>query len=371
MAFTKDAETFDVIIVGGGPGGLSCARNLFGSGLRVLVLEKNNTLGKKICSGEISSKTFPGVEFPNGKKRKAFLDCLERCAVQGHAHEWKTVVVGTHRGNVPVTYDRPFLWTVGRFELENFLQSKCDAEIHFSEPVVEITKEYVVTNKAKYQYKYLIGADGSFSIVRQFLKLPAKHIVGWAFHYIIDKPADEFRVYWLPGVFPRGYGYVMSKNLKQTMIGGAMATKGMDENFVSRTLAPKVKDWVKKEFGFDTAKLKSEGMKGNADYKGWKFGEQENIFLVGDAAGLLNPVTTEGIYYAVKSGEGVAKFILKNPDGEKIMEKMASVHKAQVLLFDLANVWPFCWIVHWILENPKGFFRGRIFNYVFWKFMDN
>jgi flavin-dependent dehydrogenase len=108
-------------------------------------------------------------------------------------------------------------------------------------------------------------------------------------------------------------------------------------------------------------------MRGNADFRGWKFG---NIFLVGDAAGLLNPVTTEGIYYAVKSGEGVAKFIRGNPDGKKIMDKMANTHRAQVLLFDLANFWPLCWVVHWILEKPDKGIRKKLFDYVFWKFMD-
>jgi flavin-dependent dehydrogenase len=91
---------------------------------------------------------------------------------------------------------------------------------------------------------------------------------------------------------------------------------------------------------------------------------------VGDAAGLLNPVTTEGIYYAVKSGEGVAKHIRGDAEGKKIMSKMANTHRAQVLLFDIANTWPFYWIVHWILENPKGMIRGKIFDWVFWKFMD-
>lgn len=337
-------QKFDVIIVGGGPGGLSCARHLTGSGLKVLVLEKNICLGKKICSGEVSSKTFPNTTFKG-------------------AQEWKTVFVGTHKGVVPVTYDRPFLWTVGRFELESFLKNNSDAEVHFSEPVTEITKTHIITEKGKYEYKYLVGADGSFSKVREFLKLPMKHIVGWAFHFLVEKPSDRFAVYWLPKIFPRGYGYVMSKNLHQTMIGGAIG----EPDSIQKKLPPKVKEWVAKEFSLDTKKLKSEGMRGNADYRGWKFG---NVFLVGDAAGLLNPVTTEGIYYAVKSGEGVAKSIRGDRCGESIMGEMASAHRWQTLIFDIANSWPFCWFVHWILENPNGKIRKKIFDYVFWKFMD-
>lgn len=340
------SKYYDVIIVGGGPGGLSTARHLSGSDLKVLVLEKSPTVGKKICSGEISSKVLPGVEF-------------------GGAQDWKTVIVGTKKGKVSVAYDRPFLRTVGRFELESFLKSETNADIHFSEPVLSITKDFVQTTKGCYSYKFLVGADGSFSKVREYLKLPMKHIVGWAFHFLVDSPADEFRVYWLPDIFPRGYGYLMSKSRGQTMIGGAMA--GSDA--IHKDLAPKVKEWAANEFDLDIKKLSSEGMKGNADYRGWNFG---NTYLVGDAAGLLNPLTTEGIYYAVKSGEGVAKHIIGKKEGDQIMRKMVNDHKWQAFIFNFATdpSLPLCRIIEWILSNPSSGVRKKIFDYVFWKFMD-
>lgn len=339
---------YDVIIVGAGPAGLSCARHLSGSGLRVLVLEKSPSLGLKPCSGEISSKVLPG-EDPS-KKFKG-------------SQEWKTVIVGTAKGTVAVSYDRPYLWTVGRKEFEGWLKDGCDADIRFSEAVTAITPEHVETGKGRYSYRYLVGADGSFSKVRDHLRLPIEHIVGYAYHYVVETPSKEFRVYWLPKTFPHGYGYVMSRSRGATMIGGAMAGKDVLHN----DLAPRVKGWVPKEFGLDISKLRSEGYRGNADYRGWRFG---NIFLAGDAAGLLNPVTTEGVYYAVKSGEGVARHIKGDPEGRKIMQKLESTHRGQVLLFDMFSNPPLSGLVEWILENPKGGVRKRIFDYVFWRFMD-
>ena len=110
------------------------------------------------------------------------------------------------------------------------------------------------------EYKYLVGADGSFSRVRGYLGLPMEHVAGWAYHYVVENPAHEFRVCWLPKIFPNGYGYVMSKNKNATMVGGAMTGKiGMKD------LAPRVKGWVENEFKLDTSKLKSEGFRGNAE----------------------------------------------------------------------------------------------------------
>ena len=131
------------------------------------------------------------------------------------------------------------------------------------------------------------------------------------------------------------------------MVGGAMAGK----DSIRAVLAPRVREWVKKEFGLEAIKHRSEGFRGNADYRGWRF---RNVFLAGDAAGLLNPVTTEGIYYAVKSGEGVARHILGDREGERIMEALGRTHRGQVLLFNLftdPNL-PFCWFVNWVLRTP-------------------
>ena len=152
-----------------------------------------------------------------------------------------------------------------------------------------------------------MGADGANSIVRRHLELPRESIVGWAYHFVVDQPATEFHIYWLPRTFPAGYGYMMSRSRGQTMVGLAFEGGRFDRDVAARAGA-----WVAKRFGLDVSKLRHEAAKGNADYRGWRFG---NVFLVGEAAGLLNPLSTEGIYYAIRSGEGVGKFLRGDADG--------------------------------------------------------
>ncbi|MEW6748969.1 MAG: NAD(P)/FAD-dependent oxidoreductase [Candidatus Micrarchaeota archaeon] len=341
------SDEYDVVIVGAGPAGLSCARHLSGSGLRVLVLEKNDRLGKKICSGEISPKVLPDEEFDRG-------------------HPWTEITVGTDDTKQTIKFDRPFLWTIGRYEFESYLASKCgpDIEIHYSEPVTRITQNHVETSKTRYRYKHLVGADGSFSIVRKHLGLPTEDIAGWAYHFVLEVPCPEFRMYWLPKSFPGSYGYMMSRGRNHTMVGLAWRAKEFDHG-----MAKRAKEWVAKEFGADVVKHRSEAMRGNADYRGWKFG---NIYLIGDAGGFLNPLTTEGIYYAITSGEGVAKHITRKPQGETIMRRLASAHRNQVRIFHLATDrrLPFRWMIDWILKDPRHGLRRRLFDWVFWSFMD-
>jgi geranylgeranyl reductase len=342
------AESYDVVIIGAGPGGLSCAKHLAGSAKKVLVLEKSAGLGQKICSGLISPKAFPDMA--------------------GHSDDrgipWTEISVATRKSKKAIKFTRPYLWTMGRKDIEGRLLGDCTADVHFSEPVRTVTRDFVETDKGRYTYKHLVGADGSLSKVRKYLGLPSKHIVGWAFHYILDRPCAEFQMHWVPREFKGAYGYMMPKNKQQTMAGLAWAGESFDAEVAARA-----KTWIAATFHIDPDKTPHEAMKGNADYRGWRFG---NTYLVGDAGGFLNPVTTEGIWFAMRSGEGVAKFILGDSEGERILVKMVAAHRKQVRIFDLMTnrKLPLCWFIEWLFRNPERGLRRRIFGGVFWNLME-
>lgn len=338
-------ESYDVVIVGAGPGGLSCARTLAGSGKRVLVLEKSAGLGKKICAGELTAKVLPDEQFDRGRP-------------------WTEIHVGNDHGCHTLALPRPFAWTTGRYGIESHLMKGCDADIHFDEPVQRITAEHVETRTRRYAYRTLVGADGASSIVRRYLQLPRESIVGWAYHFVVDAPAREFHIYWLPRSFPAGYGYMMSRSREQTMVGIAFEGDRFD-----RGVAERARQWVGKRFGLDVSKLRHEAAKGNADYRGWHFG---NVCLVGEAAGLLNPLSTEGIYYAIRSGEGVGKFLRGDVQGEAVMRHLAHVHRKQARLFRLVTnkKLPFCWIVDWIMRDARRGPRRWLLQWVLYWLMD-
>ena len=47
-----------MVVVGGGPGGLKCAETLGEAGKKVLILEKNEIIGPKVCAGGLTRKAF-------------------------------------------------------------------------------------------------------------------------------------------------------------------------------------------------------------------------------------------------------------------------------------------------------------------------
>ena len=57
---------YDVIIAGAGPAGLSCAIHLIDSGLKVLVIDKNNKPGSKICAGGLRLSDISRLNIPAG-----------------------------------------------------------------------------------------------------------------------------------------------------------------------------------------------------------------------------------------------------------------------------------------------------------------
>jgi geranylgeranyl reductase len=51
---SKNSMHTDILIVGAGPGGLTCGRLLAEQGREVVILERNNVIGAKVCAGGIT-----------------------------------------------------------------------------------------------------------------------------------------------------------------------------------------------------------------------------------------------------------------------------------------------------------------------------
>jgi len=283
---------YDVVIVGAGPAGLRCAEVLAVAGKDVLVLEKNKVVGPKVCAGGLTLKDLD-------------LGIPERLIQR----KFKKVFVHSSLQTSEVKSDKPFIATILRKDLGQWMLKKArkaGVEIKTNSEVSRISKKFVVVNNKEIHFDYLIGADGSNSIVREFLGVKTEK-VGQCFQYLFKGKFKDLEIF---SDFNKFGHYVWIFPYKNYVSVGTGRDLSRDYNLglsVSQ-IRDNFDKWCGERFGIKKSKFEAAIV--NYDYRGFDFG---NIFLVGDAAGFASGLTAEGIYAAIKSGEDVAKKII-NPN---------------------------------------------------------
>ena len=165
---------------------------------------------------------------------------------------------------------------------------------------------------------YLVAADGPESMVaRSFsLGLPSSN-GGIAiesevpFESVLEFPEENLSSIHLDfGEVPNGYGWVFPKRECLSIGVGGMLQDGKKFNarasldtFIGRLPYVK-KGWAGRVLGHPLPTFYDEAQKVSS----------RNVLLVGDAAHLMDPLTGEGIYYAIKSGMLAAEAIVQSKE---------------------------------------------------------
>lgn len=300
--------TYDVIIVGAGPGGLACAEITASEGLKTLVLERKQVIGKKVCAG--------GVTW-NGLVKKVPTNIFER--------QFATQHIFTRHQKITVTAPTPIIVTVNREKLGQEMgreAMQAGAEIRLGCQVTAIDGNKLTVldistkNLQQLSFSYLVGADGSSSLVRRYLGIPVRNI-GIGINYQLSGTYPDMVWHLDSALFRSGYAWVFPH--QETVSVGAyvdtrvMRAKKLHENLLK---------WAKK-YGYPLSTHKGEAERINFDYRGFRF---KNIFLIGDAAGLASGLTGEGIYPAIVSGEEVARCIVHPGFNPVNLQKMIKNH---------------------------------------------
>ncbi len=307
-------EKYETIIVGAGPAGLRAARVLAENGKEVLVLEKNRVIGQTICAGGLTIKD---------------LDIIPKNIVDV---EYNHAILHTTKGAHEVNLGSHPLFTASREKLGQWMAKeaqKAGADIRAECRVTGIKENHVLLNGEEIGYDYIIGADGSNSMVRRYLNIPVKkHMI--CVQYISKTQRRNIEVFLNDFKNALKFGWIFPhSDFTSIGVGGWTRNAIMlrhsldglcDKLFVERT--------------------KLEAARINFDYRGFAFG---NRFLAGDAAGFASGLTGEGIYQAILSGEEVAKGILnKNyayPGIERLL-KMKNSHEKLLRILSINRCIP-------------------------------
>ena len=296
------------LIIGAGPGGLACAKILAEQGIDTIVLERKKVIGPKVCAGGI---TWSGLisRVPETLAEKSFPKQYIKTPLQNICIQEKTAIIATVNREKLGQHMAQLAHDAGAKIRTGVIVRK----IHTGALLV-IDKEN--GTEEEISFDNLVGADGSSSLVRRFLKLESNRLgIGITYQIPGDIPKMEWHLN--NRLFGNGYAWIFPH--VDTISIGAYADR--------KTMAPaKLKEnlirWAGKQ-GYDLKQHPAHAEYINYDYQGWHFA---NIFLVGDAAGLASGLTGEGIYPAIISGEQIA-LTIANPDhSTAIMDGLISRH---------------------------------------------
>jgi len=328
---------YDVIIIGAGPAGLKCAEQLKDSKLSVLLIEKNKIIGPKVCGGGLTSLVNPN-EIPKDKIR---VFNTQETFLADKKYEVRFVD--------PIrTLDR---FDLGQYQLRSIKNAK---NITFLKNtlVKSVQDKKISTSKGTFYYNYLVGADGSSSIVRRYLGLKSEFCLG--FMSKIPHISNNFIWIFDPNNLKSGYIWIFP-HLKYTNVG---------VYFDPKILKPKkAKKFLKEYLAKLEYKISEEDLQGasiNYSYKGVSF---NNVFLIGDAAGLTSRIWGEGIPHALLSGKEIGKKILDPKYSMKELKKSIKIKKRQEKIGVLFELIPP--LQHFLIKVFINLMGGSWFQYYF------
>jgi geranylgeranyl reductase family protein len=287
---------YDVIVVGGGPAGASAAFFLGQAGKRVLVLEAQKMPRYKACGGAVSTGVLEQFPFS--------FEPVIQSRVQAISY-----ALGERSVTVPLE-DSP-LRMVMRSEFDAFLLQHARAEIRQGVRVTAVHErsDGVAVQTAageSLEADFLIGADGANSVVARSLDLRRSRLLAAAIEIEASVPPPTLARFkdaplLIFGELGVGYLWIFPKADHLSVGIGALHPR-------PRELQP-VLERVMRRFDIP---IQGQPRAGHPIpvFSGPERIGTARTMLAGDAAGLVDPFTGEGIRFAVKSGRLAADAIL-------------------------------------------------------------
>ena len=295
---------YDAIVAGAGPAGSTAARLLAKRGASVLLLDKHRFPRDKPCGG--------GVTLRAASVQDVDLTPVVERTVHGVRFSLR---LGQ---SFDRSYSKPLTYMTQRCNLDGLLArraAEAGATFHDGEAVREVgavetprRPVRVITSSDTHDADILIAADGANGITARSAGFTSRFEEAVALEgnlpYSPDIP-ENWRDYIgldLGGV-AGGYGWVFPKGEHLNVgVGGW--------KYAAFTLRPKLGDLCRR-YGFDAARL--DNLRGHhlpLRTAGAPIARGP-VALVGDAAGLVDPLSGEGIHMAFASGRLAAQHALR------------------------------------------------------------
>jgi flavin-dependent dehydrogenase len=289
-------RSVETIIVGGGPAGSSCARELMHARKECLLLEATAMPRLKLCAGWVTPKVLSDLEiqpkdYPKGivtlKRMRFFIGKKRRLSL-----------------NVPTLQ-----YSIRRVEFDHWLLKRSGVEV-IRHPVKKIERRagnYVIDGE--FECRFLVGAGGSGCPVQKtfFKNLNGDRILTKEIEYPNEQSKADCTL-WIPYA-GRGYAWHIPKadaiNIGYGCTSTSVEPSSLNQQWEDFTELLRSTQHIEQDCPTPSGwfyHLRSEDEK--------KEVKRDNAYIVGDAVGLATRDMGEGIGPAVESGILAARDIL-------------------------------------------------------------
>ena len=336
-------DRYDIVIIGAGFAGLVCARVAAERGLKVAVLDKKPEPGVQLhTTGILVKEAADELHIPMQYTRKVrgvrlYAPGLRRVDLDSPGYYF----LATDTGGV-------LRWLAEQ-------AAAAGAELMFGRAFEGARREEggILLDKPAIRARYLVGADGARSQVARCFGLGtnSRMLVG---------VETEFEG--IGGVDPDRLHCFLDSNLSPGYIGWAVPGVGVTQIGLAGRLGEKpdtaaLVDKLRHVFDFSGAKI-VERRSGPIPVGGTvRPFAAERVLLVGDAAGLVSPLTAGGIHpafiYGRRAGQTISDYLLDGgPDPGRVMAREYPRYRWKALLRRGLDRDPPNWLYDWTLGLP-------------------
>ena len=290
-------DSCDVLILGGGPSGSSCAWQLRRHGLDVVVMDKASFPRDKVCAGWITPAVLDTLQLD--------IDDYARQHVLQPITAFRTGLID---GKSIMTYYRDAVsYGIRRCELDDYLLRRCGARLQLGQPLKSLRRDagkWVVNDAIS--APLVIGAGGHFCPVARFMgaQLGANEHAIAAKEIEFEMSPEQSDTCKVSGDTPelyfcrdlKGYGWCFRKGSFLNIGLGREGNHRLSEHLEHfcdflRQLG-RIPQYIPEKFHGHAYLLYGHAVRKQVD---------DGMLLIGDAAGLASPESGEGIRPAVES----------------------------------------------------------------------
>ncbi len=298
-------KDYDVIVIGAGPAGSTVAKTAAKAGHSVLMLEKQSSCNSP-CAGYVGNTI--NTELP------------ENCAIQSRITRMRTYFPNMTFSDFPLNgfvVDRPSFDMALAEEARN-----SGVDIRWGSPLTDLTPDGdgVMFRGGEASGKIIVGADGVFSKTASLLGLSRQDIAVCAQYHLkgIEPLENTSEIFFNADYAPGAYAWIYPSGPDSAKVGlGITITSGTGgsrsvhdylDAFINESEVANRLGGEKTEY--TVGALPVGGLRENLCIG--------NVMLVGDSAGMADPITGAGINNAILAGEVAGKAIINSLENDDL-----------------------------------------------------